>query len=438
MSKKKKGPDVSRILIDCAREEGNPFASIVLKEKKEEKKLPPLKPKKPSEIVQGYIPSLSFGDILSSFEKTGDPFALPKSKAKSSVSNTTSFSSILDQWENRGKKKSVGEVKKSQYKATKSFEDILSEYEEKSVKKEKKIENKKREDRNIRSLLSETEEESENTNVPENVAWTASGGANKNYILKKEENKEGEEKKEDKKIERSSSPYIPKKDFSSILASFEEKKAKEEKFEVKKEEIRKEEERPQEPFFIEKEEGEEVSEKVSWSIYGGVNNLFVRKEEEKEKTEEKTEEVVISNPYKPEREFSEILTEYYKKAESNKEKTFEEIMKEKGDKEKKRSLSLSDLIKMDPQATLDLHGATQKEGESLVSEFLLDAFNNGIRKVSIVTGKGLHSEGGSSVLKEMTEIILSSNEFVSQVSTAPNNKGGSGAFWIILKEKKSE
>lgn len=437
MAKKKKGPDVSRMLIDYAKEESNPFASIVLKEKKEEKKIPPLKPKKPSEIVQGYIPSLSFGDILSSFEKTGDPFALPKSKAKNISSSTTSFSSILDEWENRGNKKSksTAEVNRSQYKATKSFEDILNEYEGKSVKKENKNENKKREDRSLSSLLSEKEEETEKTSIPDNVSWTASGGANKNYVLKKEENKE---KKEEKKIERSSSPYIPKKDFSSILASYEEKKAKEEKKEVKIEVRKKEEEPPQDPFFIEREAGEEPSEKVSWSICGGVNNLFVRKEEETETIEEKVEEVVVSNPYKPERDFSEIFNEYYKKKESSREKTFEEIMKEKGDKEKKKSLSLSDLRNMDPQATLDLHGETQRDGERLINEFLLDAFDNGIRKVSIITGKGLHSESGNGVLKEMTEILLSSHELVSQVSTAPSNKGGSGALWIILKEKKSE
>lgn len=437
MAKKKKGPDVSRMLIDYAKEESNPFASIVLKEKKEEKKLPPLKPKKPSEIVQGYIPSLSFGDILSSFEKTGDPFALPKSKAKNTSSSTTSFSSILDEWENRGNKKSKStvEVNRSQYKATKSFEDILNEYEGKSVKKENKNENKKREDRSLSSLLSEKEEETEKTSIPDNVSWTASGGANKNYVLKKEENKE---KKEEKKVERSSSPYIPKKDFSSILASYEEKKAKEEKKEVKIEVKKKEEESPQDPFFTEREAGEEASEKVSWSIHGGVNNLFVRKEEESETIEEKVEEVVVSNPYKPERDFSEIFNEYYKKKESSREKTFDEIMKEKGDKEKKKSLSLSDLRNMDPQATLDLHGETQRDGERLINEFLLDAFDNGIRKVSIITGKGLHSESGNGVLKEMTEILLSSNELVSQVSIAPYNKGGSGALWIILKEKKSE
>ena len=52
--------------------EYNPFSSIVLKEKKEpEKKKAPVvsKPKKPGEIVQGYVPSASFADILDSFEK---------------------------------------------------------------------------------------------------------------------------------------------------------------------------------------------------------------------------------------------------------------------------------------------------------------------------------------------------------------------------------
>ena len=77
--------------------EYNPFSSIVLKEKKEpEKKKAPVvsKPKKPGEIVQGYVPSASFADILDSFEKTGNPYRLPQNKSHKAP---TSFGDILDQ-----------------------------------------------------------------------------------------------------------------------------------------------------------------------------------------------------------------------------------------------------------------------------------------------------------------------------------------------------
>ena len=53
----------------------SPFASIVLKEKKEEapRRQPAVKPKKPGEIVQGYDPGASFKDILYNWEHTGNP-----------------------------------------------------------------------------------------------------------------------------------------------------------------------------------------------------------------------------------------------------------------------------------------------------------------------------------------------------------------------------
>mgnify|MGYP004671977821 FL=1 len=65
------------------------------REKKEEKKKNiVLEKKKPNEIVKGYVPSLSFGDILDSYEKTGNPYSLPKKKA----SSPSSFGDILDEW----------------------------------------------------------------------------------------------------------------------------------------------------------------------------------------------------------------------------------------------------------------------------------------------------------------------------------------------------
>lgn len=554
--KKKQGEKIAPPKKEEEREY-NPFSSIVLKEKKEpEKKKAPVvsKPKKPGEIVKGYVPSASFADILDSFEKTGNPYRLPQQKASKPSS---SFGDILDQWEG---KKSVKKNKKKetvpspQYKATRSFGDILDQYEG-VVRKEKKnqkqeevkVAPKKEEVKATTMLLDETEEDKPSPNA----VWSVIGGLNKNFVRKEEKKETKEESKPKEVYNRVSPSYSPSKSFSEILSEYEgvkDNKKKEplvipeEKNEGKEREEKKEEDVEEHSFFMEKDEDIPISNSVVWSIMGGVNENFVREEkteeekkdiEEKEEKEEKTVSRV-SKPYVPKKSFSEILSEYsevkketpslemkeesvlpplsdfgepisesffieeneenkvdaniawsivggankdyvrqeeekteekpqtppssqykrskkyegkkdfssiltdYEKKEAVKEKTFEEIMKEKGDGglKKARVYTLNELRRMDPQATLDLHGENRTEGESAIKEFLSSSFDNGLRKISIITGKGLHSEDGQSVLKALLEDILKSVDYVFEYNNAPLNKGGSGAMWIILKEKK--
>ena len=554
--KKKQGEKIAPPKKEEEREY-NPFSSIVLKEKKEpEKKKAPVvsKPKKPGEIVKGYVPSASFADILDSFEKTGNPYRLPQQKASKPSS---SFGDILDQWEG---KKSVKKNKKKetvpspQYKATRSFGDILDQYEG-VVRKEKKnqkqeevkVAPKKEEVKATTMLLDETEEDKPSPNA----VWSVIGGLNKNFVRKEEKKETKEESKPKEAYNRVSPSYSPSKSFSEILLEYEgvkDNKKKEplvipeEKNEGKEREEKKEEDVEEHSFFMEKDEDIPISNSVVWSIMGGVNENFVREEkteEEKkdiEEKEEKEEKTVprVSKPYVPKKSFSEILSEYsevkkeapslemkeesvlpplsdfgepisdsffieeneenkvdaniawsivggankdyvrqeeekteekpqtapssqykrskkyegkkdfssiltdYEKKETVKEKTFEEIMKEKGygGLKKARVYTLNELRRMDPQATLDLHGENRTEGESAIKEFLSSSFDNGLRKISIITGKGLHSEDGQSVLRVLLEDILKSVDYVFEYNNAPLNKGGSGAMWIILKEKK--
>ena len=557
MGKKQKGPDIQRILKDEARSSENPFSAIVLKEKKEEKKktaAPAAEKKKPGEIVHGYNPSLSFGDILESYEKTGNPYRMPKKTA----SSPSSFGDILDEWENGGgktkKKESRSNNKStkssSSYTATKSFGDILDQYEgiyrekeevkkkkehissseaksrvserlrtstmflEESedervssdaswsvlggknpgfVRKEETGENPKEEKRITRStpkytssvsfsdILSEYEsgkakktpvEKEEKPSpvikeevkveetsffisdgevrVPSNVSWSILGGRNESFVRPEPEEKpretEKEEKSEERLVKRASSPYTPKKDFGEILSSFNEKKAEKEKEGEKAEEPLKEEVKVEETSFFISDGEERVPSNVSWSILGGRNESFVRpepEEREEEKRKEETEDekkcTRVSKPYSPSSPFSSILSSYEKKTEKPREKTFLEIMEEKGDgRKKKPSLTMNELRRMGVQATLDLHGETQKEGSEMILSFLSECTENGLRKVSIITGKGLHSENGTGVLREKALSILSSSPLVEETSPAPLSKGGSGALWVILREKKDE
>ena len=330
--KKKQGEKIAPPKKEEEREY-NPFSSIVLKEKKEpEKKKAPVvsKPKKPGEIVKGYVPSASFADILDSFEKTGNPYRLPQQKASKPSS---SFGDILDQWEG---KKSVKKNKKKetvpspQYKATRSFGDILDQYEG-VVRKEKKnqkqeevkVAPKKEEVKATTMLLDETEEDKPSPNA----VWSVIGGLNKNFVRKEEKKETKEESKPKEAYNRVSPSYSPSKSFSEILSEYEgvkDNKKKEplvipeEKNEGKEREEKKEEDVEEHSFFMEKDEDIPISDSVVWSIMGGVNENFVREEkteeekkdiEEKEEKEEKTVSRV-SKPYVPKKSFSEILSEY--------------------------------------------------------------------------------------------------------------------------------
>ncbi len=545
------------MLIDEGNSVSNPFSKVVLKEKKEEKKKPaaPVERKKPGEIVHGYNPSLSFGDILSSYEKTGDPYRMPKKSSSPSVS----FGDILDEWENGGKKKDGKKTRKteesrSSYTATKSFGDILNQYEgiyrekeekkprtqkqtkedakakvsevlrgtsmfleetedekiaegvswsvlggrnpsfvrKEEEKKEEKADKEKEkkytrstprysssvsfasildeyeETKTVRRKQEEKTEEKKETlpgveaeapvetptffihdgeeTVPSNVSWSILGGRNENYVRpveeKKEERAEETEKPEKKEPEkkRVSRQYTPQKDFGEILSSYDREKTRK-TAEVKAEAPRAEEKKPEvsEPDFFIRDEEETVPSNVSWSILGGRNENYVRPVEEKKEelpqTEEKKRVERTSEPYEPKESFSSILSSYEKQTEKPREKTFSEIMEEKGDNRKKSSLSINELRRMNVQATLDLHGETQKESGEMITSFISESVEHGLRKVSIITGKGLHSESGTSVLRDYTFSLLSSSPFVQETGSAPLNRGGSGAVWVILKEK---
>ena len=444
--------DFSKRKEEEASMKESPFSSIVLKEKTEEpkKKQNNIKDgrKKASEVVQGYDPNASFADILSNFERTGNPYALPKKKVQSTP---LSFGDILDKWEGKDKKKKeVKETKKSTYKATKSFADILSEYEGKPaqthneavIDEEVDIILEKEEERKDESPLFKKESDEE-LRSPE-ASWSIYGN-NESFVRKEEEkepplDEKGEDKKEEKKSEKRST-YKATKDFGEILKGFYSKEkeigpeSSDEKVEEKREEVM------DELSLFKKESMDEGrNPEASWSVYGN-NESFVRKEEKKEiSSEEKKEERKSyqkrSPEYKGKKEFSAILSSFNEKKKEREDiKTFENIIKEKGDIPEKREYTISQLRTMMPQATLDLHGKTEAEALELVKTFLSDCRAHKIRKISIITGKGLHSEGGVGVLRDSVSSFLDSAPGISEKGNAPLQYGGSGAFWIILKKE---
>ena len=98
--------------------------------------------------------------------------------------------------------------------------------------------------------------------------------------------------------------------------------------------------------------------------------------------------------------------------------------------------------------TFDLHGYSLNEANIKIKELIKNSYNNGIKKLVILNGKGLHSKNESDpyisknlgILKHsVPEFIKSDNELMSKINNieeANIEDGGSGAFYIHLKKRK--
>ena len=94
----------------------------------------------------------------------------------------------------------------------------------------------------------------------------------------------------------------------------------------------------------------------------------------------------------------------------------------------------------------DLHGFSLDEANNEVKELINRSYENGIRKLVIITGKGLHSENEKDpyvsknlgILKySVPDYIKKNTELMSKIfniTDAEIQDGGSGAFYIFLKK----
>tara|TARA_B100001123_G_C15282758_1_gene1014564 strand:+ start:1394 stop:1813 length:420 start_codon:yes stop_codon:yes gene_type:complete len=93
---------------------------------------------------------------------------------------------------------------------------------------------------------------------------------------------------------------------------------------------------------------------------------------------------------------------------------------------------------------LDLHGYSLVQANKMVNQFINESFNNGYKKLLIVTGKGLRSKNIEnpyisekfSVLKHSVPEYIKSDENlfkkVKKISKASLNDGGEGAIYVFL------
>ena len=96
---------------------------------------------------------------------------------------------------------------------------------------------------------------------------------------------------------------------------------------------------------------------------------------------------------------------------------------------------------------IDLHGFTLEQANIAITKFINESYQNGISKITVVTGKGLHSnvEKDPYVSKDLSILKYSVPEYIEnnsdlmkkiiEIKDAEIKDGGSGAFYIFLKKK---
>ena len=99
--------------------------------------------------------------------------------------------------------------------------------------------------------------------------------------------------------------------------------------------------------------------------------------------------------------------------------------------------------------SVDLHGYTLDEANKFIEKFIVKAFNENIKKIIVVTGKGLHSNKESdpyvsrdlSILKYSVPEYINKNknlkDIILEIKEAKIEDGGSGAFYVYLKKNKN-
>tara|TARA_B100000700_G_scaffold293604_1_gene354738 strand:- start:612 stop:1025 length:414 start_codon:yes stop_codon:yes gene_type:complete len=96
---------------------------------------------------------------------------------------------------------------------------------------------------------------------------------------------------------------------------------------------------------------------------------------------------------------------------------------------------------------IDLHGFSLEDANKTIEKFINDSYENGIKKIIVVTGKGIRSKVEEnpylskdlSILKNSVPEFIRSNSSlrkkIKKITEASIEDGGAGAFYIYFKKK---
>ena len=132
---------------------------------------------------------------------------------------------------------------------------------------------------------------------------------------------------------------------------------------------------------------------------------------------------------------------------SNKDKEDWENFLNSNDKIPNKDSAHKKNIKYEKIKKIDLHGHTIEKANKTIEQFIQKCFNEYVTKIIVITGKGLRSKNienpylskDLSILKYSVPEYIESNKNLTQLiietTDAKIEDGGSGAFYIYLKNK---
>jgi DNA-nicking Smr family endonuclease len=97
----------------------------------------------------------------------------------------------------------------------------------------------------------------------------------------------------------------------------------------------------------------------------------------------------------------------------------------------------------------DLHGYTLNDANKFVNRFIKESYKNKVKKLIIITGKGIHSDNEKDPYKSKDLSILkysvpehikgdkSLMSIINNIENASIEDGGEGAFYIYLKKNNN-
>ena len=133
---------------------------------------------------------------------------------------------------------------------------------------------------------------------------------------------------------------------------------------------------------------------------------------------------------------------------SNKDKKdWENFLSKKEPLQDKETLNLNkNIIK---SKYYDFHGFSLDEANKSINKLIKVSYKKGVKKLIIVTGKGIHSDNEQNpytskdlgILKYSLPDYIKNNpdlmELITEIKEADLEDGGSGAFYIFLKKFKN-
>ena len=135
-----------------------------------------------------------------------------------------------------------------------------------------------------------------------------------------------------------------------------------------------------------------------------------------------------------------------KKISDKDKKDWEKFLKDE-EKIPNKDFISSKKIRHEKIKKIDLHGYSLQEANKSVESFIQKCFDNNVTKIIVITGKGLRSKNKEnpylskdlSILKYSVPEFIENNillgKMIIEITDAKIEDGGSGAFYIYLKNK---